>query len=324
MSTASSDSNYLVIEALLQLIREDSVPDDHVSSHWQLHSDNIVVNKLGENLILEGSGFGTIYSKRRFLNSVVRSLERISYRSVTKQLRNYPDILSKAKLLRKDLSCDLTYTVWAQVVAVSVLVDHFQEYNLFPNVFALIGDGYGFMGALLKRQFPNSRIYLIDLPKVLIFQAKIHQLSHSGRMQILTGDEKLDRYTDIVLVPPQNAELILDNIDCAVNMASMAEMNQHSITAYFKFLRDHSSDGSRFYCLNRLEKELVGGETNRFYDYPWKTDDSLFIDENCPFSTHVMSMSNSGNGPKILGVRIPFINYLDGEMIHRLVHLSNG
>lgn len=78
---------------------------------------------------------------------------------------------------------------------------------------------------------------------------------------------------DVVFALPQDIEIISDQIDCAVNIASMQEMKPSSIQAYFAFLRKRSGPGSRFYCVNRLHKELPGGEVASFYDYPWRQDD---------------------------------------------------
>ena len=313
-----------VISDLLGVVDEDPTPDGHTSSHWNHHSDQIVVGSKGEDLILKDSGFGSMHARRSLLNSVARRIERFSYRSATKRIQSYSEIFAISKILTKDLSFDLTYNVWNQTTAVSVLTDHFRQYNLSPNVFALIGDGHGFMGALIKRGFPKSKIYEIDLPKVLVFQANTHNIAKSGRMTTLTDKKHLDNEADIIFVPPQHAELIPDNIDCAVNMSSMAEMTEVSISSYFNFLRERSLPESRFYCVNRLEKRLIGGEVNRFYNYPWHSSDIKYIDEPCPYYTHIISSETSSNGPRILGRRIPYISYFGGQMIHRLVNLSSA
>lgn len=126
----------------------------------------------------------------------------------------------------------------------------------------------------------------------------------------------------VFFVAPQHAELIPENIDCAVNVASMGEMSKSSISSYFRFLRSRSSSGSRFYCVNRLQKELPDGEITRFYDYPWGKDDDIFIDGPCPYFTHYLESTTAPNGPRLLGVRVPFINYFDGALAHRLAHLA--
>ena len=102
--------------------------------------------------------------------------------------------------------------------------------------------------------------------------------------------------------------------------ASMQEMNEFSIASYFSFLRRRSSPSSRFYCANRLWKQLPGGEIASFNDYPWQEDDEIFFDGPCPYYTHFFARYTLANGPRVLG-RVPFINYCDGIHMHRLVRL---
>jgi hypothetical protein len=310
------------IEELIRLSEENPLPADHTSSHWLLHGENTVVERVGEEIVLQGSGFGSMRSSKNPLATAARVLERLSYRSVTTKLDSYPAVWSKAKRLAGDLSFDLTYNVWNQAMAMAVLMDHWQEHNLSPRVFALIGDGHGFLGALIKRHFPESRIYQIDLPKVLVFQARTHELAASGTLVSLTHHENWSEAGEIFFVAPQHAELIPENIDCSVNMSSMGEMSEASIAGYFTLMRHRSSPDSRFYCVNRLEKRLPDDQITRFYDYPWSDDDKIFIDEPCPYYTHVISRDPSGNGPRFVGLRIPFVNHFDGAMMHRMVHLA--
>lgn len=103
-------------------------------------------------------------------------------------------------------------------------------------------------------------------------------------------------------------ERIAEEIDCAISIASMQEMNEVSIAAYFTFLRWRSKPSSRFYCVNRLQKELPGGEVTSFYAYPWREDDEVFMDGPCPYYTHFFAPYTIPNGPRLFGVRVPFIN----------------
>ena len=103
-------------------------------------------------------------------------------------------------------------------------------------------------------------------------------------MVSLTAPERWIDSEAVFFVAPQHAELIPEKIDCAFNIASMGEMSEFSISAYFTFLRRRSSMNSRFYCVNRSEKQLPGGEVTRFADYPWNEDDMVFIDGPCPYN----------------------------------------
>ena len=310
-----------VIEELLQIIEKDPLPDAHTSSHWKLFGRETIVARHGDELILKGYGFESTQGSA--LAGMAKAFERLSYREVTARIDSYNSVWRTARGLARDLSFDLTFYVWRQAVALAVLVDHWSTYNLAPRTFALIGDGHGFLGALIHRWLPESRVYCIDLPKILIFQARTHELAKgAGRMATITRSSGVGE-ANTIFVPAQNIEAVSDDIDCAINMASMQEMNDFSISAYFTFLRRRSTPQSRFYCVNRLSKELPQGEIATFNDYPWSKDDEVFFDGSCPYYTHFIGPSTLSRGPRLLGVRVPFINYFDGIMMHRLVHLAH-
>ena len=301
------------------MVERDPVPAAHTSSHWQHYGGETIVERSGDELVLRGSGFGTMYAPRP-LGQAAHLLQRITYSRVTSRLHSYKSVWRTAIRLARDLQFDLTFDVWKQSVALAVLADHWAAHNLSPRTFAMIGDGYGFLGALVRRRLPESRIYCIDLPKTLVFQAHTHeQADRTAKMSIVSKDGGV---ADVNFVLPQHIELISDDIDCAVNIASMMEMKDSSIASYFTFLRQRSTPQSRFYCVNRLLKELPGGEVTRFQDYPWQEGDDLFIDGPCPYHTRFFARHTLPRGPKLLGMRVPFVNYFDGIIMHRLVHLA--
>jgi hypothetical protein len=310
-----------VIEELLQLVENDPLPVADTSSHWQFHGANTTVERRGDDLILRPSGLGSTATGSR-LGRLAQRVERLSLRPATARLRSYAAIWKTAQRLAQDLGVGLTFDMWKQTVALAILHDHWEAQGLSPKTFALIGDGHGFLGALIRRHLPESRIYCIDLPKILVFQASTQNLADpDATLSIMTT--KAAAPTAITFVLPQAIEVIADQIDCAVNIASMQEMNYSSIASYFTFLRRRSTQDSRFYCVNRLRKELPGGEVTNFTEYPWLQGDETFIDGRCPYYAHSIGRTLP-KGPRILGVRVPFINHHDGPHMHRLVHLAPG
>ena len=187
----------------------------------------------------------------------------------------------------------------------------------------MIGDGNGFLGALIRRAVPGARMYCIDLPKGLVFQASTHQAADGGAVLARPGDPN-QAQADILFVLPQEIGQVTEMIDCAINIASMQEMDRQNIEGYFTWLRQRSHAHSRFYCVNRRDKALPGGEVARLAGYPWQSEDHVFLDGPCPYYTHYLSRVMRPCGPAILGMRMPFINYFDGPMDHRLVRLAPG
>jgi hypothetical protein len=309
------------IEELLTIVETDPLPEAHTSSHWRLYGRKTVVQRHGDELVLRGYGFGSMEG-HGLPWQAAQTIERWSYLRVTSRLTSYPSVWKAAKRLARDLSFDLTFDVWRQSVALAVLVDHWAEYNLHPKTFAMIGDGYGFFGALVRKWVPYPTVYCIDLPKMLVFQAHTHELADGAATMSLLSNN--GGQADVVLSMPQDIGLISTHIDCAINIASMQEMTNSSIASYFAFLRQRSTPESRFYCVNRLRKELPGGEVTSFQDYPWQEDDEVFIDGPCPYYTHFLASHTLAKGPKLWGIRVPFVNYFDGIQMHRLERLAPG
>jgi hypothetical protein len=165
-----------VIELLLEIADKDPLPVAHTSSHWERYGKKIVIERRGGELILHGAGF-TARSRTSFFGKLLYSTERLSYTTVTSGLRSYSFVWNEAKRLARDLRIDLTRHEWTSAVAFSVLADHFLEHDISPKKFVLIGDGDGFLGALILRCLSKTNIgmYAVDLPKMLVFQAHTHE-----------------------------------------------------------------------------------------------------------------------------------------------------
>ena len=130
--------------------------------------------------------------------------------------------------------------------------------------------------------------------------------------------------SDVDFLKPEDIVSLPAEIDCAVNVASMAEMKAESIHSYFNCLRARSAGHSRFYCVNRATKTHPDGTTISFSAYPWKPADEVFIDGHCPYYSHFWSMNTAPDGPRFAGVRVPFLNAFDGPVLHRLTRLADA
>lgn len=310
-----------VINSLLDLAESNAFPDKHTSSHWAQYGKDVSVQKNGVGLLMKSSGFETVH-KGSSAARALHAIERFSYRAESARYKSFPHVWRHALDLTKAQSGTPNFNVFKTACITSLLLDHFTASKISPRRFVIIGDGYGFLGLLIRKAFPDALLTCIDFPKMLIFQANNHLSLNPGlRVSLFrnTGDAK---DAELTLAPVEDYSKLDFEIDCAINIASMQEMNRFSIEGYFSFLRKRSGPESRFYCLNRRRKVLPAGEVADFYDYPWSPKDEIFVDGPCPFYRYFMARSTSSNGPRIMGLRIPFVNYFDGEHMHRLVHLD--
>lgn len=313
-----------VVQTLLEEVEQNPYPAAHTSRYWQLEGEQLLVARHDEGIVLRGFGIEFV-GRQAFLSHVAHGVERLSYRRETIGLRAYPKAWSLAKHLSQDLTLGVTFDTWRCAVIVATLLEHWDRYGLDPKTFVFIGDGSGFLGALIRRARPGARVICIDLPKSLVFQAGLHVLADPRVRLARPLDLPQDGGT-VTLALPQEIDGIREPVDCAVNLASMQEMDPESIVSYFQWLRRRSHAHSRFYCVNRREKALPGGVVIRFEDYPWQAEDEVFLDGPCPYYTHYLSARTVSKGPRLLGIRVPFINYFDGPTWHRLARLapSNG
>jgi len=185
-----------------------------------------------------------------------------------------------------------------------------------------IGDGDGFLSALIKEAFPRASICLVDLGKTLLFQAHYCIRLHPNASHVLVSEsDKGADYSgaDFLYCPAEHLDKIDNlNFDLGINISSMQEMNKDSIETYFEFIRRHMNRNNLFYCCNREEKKLIGGEVVNFHSYPWSEQDVYLIDDYCPWYRYFISACKAQNGPRIFNIRIPFIHYFDGAIRHRL------
>ena len=168
-----------VIDGLLQIVEQDPLPAADTSSYWSLYWGNTTVERRGDKVVLVSAGFGAMKAAGR-LAGAAGLAERLTYWPETARLRRYKSIRKSARSLAHDLWFDLTFDVWKQSVALALMTDHQAAYNLSPKVFAVIGDGHEFLGGLIRRHVRHSRVYCIDLPKILVFQAHTHEIMDRG------------------------------------------------------------------------------------------------------------------------------------------------
>jgi hypothetical protein len=164
---------------------------------------------------------------------------------------------------------------------------------------------------------------MIDIGKVLLFQAYFCQKAHPGGVHRLADTAVDNNYSDFVYCPSEHISSIDSFVfDIAINVASMQEMNVSTITAYFSFLRSHLQKANLFYCCNREFKKMPGGEITEFDKYPWKREDRHLVDGYCPWLSYFLSPAKAANSLKLLGTTVPFVHLYASKMRHRLTTLS--
>ena len=313
--------NYLYKEYYLK----DKTPHELVSSYWKYYQDQVKIEMEDGNIRpLKEAMLGDLINK----SVVSQVFEWLTVGSYLIQLRNRKEItrLIKPSLsLTKRMGLAFNYACFRQICSLALIRDTMRVEGKLKAI--IIGDGYGFLASLIKERYPNSLILLVDLGKILLFQAYYCGKAHPTRSHyLLTNSQELNQNKlqhDFIYCPAEHLKMVDSlSFDLAINIASMQEMNQETIEQYFSYLRGHLRQDNLFYCCNREEKIMPGGEVSQFSRYPWSNKDVHLVDEYCPWYTHFLALTKSERGPTVFGIRIPFVNYFDGQIRHRLTVLD--
>ncbi|MBW2561917.1 MAG: putative sugar O-methyltransferase [Deltaproteobacteria bacterium] len=307
---------------------DDATPEGLTSSHWREQHGRARVQLSGTEAVLEGEGFGDMRSSSA-LGRMMSSMTITMYMLHLAERRGLRSMLAPARRAVERMNLDFTYDAFRQLCTIDLLKHHLGETDQGGSLIGLeIGGGYGVLAALERTFLPNARLVLVDLGRTLLFQA--HHLSLAfpeSRIGLVSqGDSARDvavalASVDFLLVPAEQLDSLVEvEFDFAVNVASMQEMNAATVAEYFSFMRRYLKPEGFFYCCNRLHKKMPDGEISEFYRYPWKEGaDRFIVDGPCPWNRYFLAFHRTTRGPKVLGVRVPLVNWFDGETSHRLV-----
>jgi hypothetical protein len=184
------------------------------------------------------------------------------------------------------------------VLALGLIRQHMKQ---SPAIVTVIGDGFGFMSALLHRTYPQAQLIVVNLTKSLEVDMKFLRRAGIEGSAFPSGQ--------VTALEARNADqLRAIPVDLAINTASMQEMNPSEIQKYFDILRSHGR--THFYCANRLDKQLPDGTVTRFMEYPWRAADLILVDEACPWYRRYYSYTP------------PFYRTYEFRVWHRFAKLS--
>ncbi len=307
--------------------RDDQTPSELISSHWKDFYKKVEVESGGGQIVsLKGFGFGDL-QYNSILTRVFSWFTILSYFFILPNRFGVLRFLKVAMNLARGMELTFSYDCFRQLCA--GLLIHQKALGKKKLRIINIGDGYGFLSMLLKEFFPDAQIYFIDLGKTLLFQAHYGLKVYPAQKHYLVSRDSFKneeaKDADFIYCPAEHLSLLNTvSFDLAINIASMQEMNNETIAYYFSFLREHLVEENLFYCCNREEKKMPGGEIARFMDYPWDKNDQFLVDGFCCWYKYMLAFRKTKNGPKIFNTRVPFVNYFDGDVMHRLTVMQTS
>ena len=281
------------------------------SSHWLKHTEDF---NFTDDYVAGIDGFSS--RSRRFPgSSLIQGLL---------QKRNFPNLPipkesiwhSLAKFTSKQQDRNLDLCMLRHVFTLDLLEKNLNLHQI--KSVCVIGDGQANFVSLAASSPFFEKIISINLPEVLLSDWElIKRLGLREKTEVLETKSEIESFFKsdkrLGLIAASHSTILSNKpIDLFINIASFQEMKPQTIQEYFKLIKS-STSGAAFYCCNRREKELYGGEVIRFCDYPWNGFKSLITDEECPWHQHYYVYRRHRLMP-IPKTRIPY----DGIHDHRL------
>ena len=296
MAGSSVDLNSLPNFPALQFLcrryyadaREDARPGvEPMSSHWRFYSQEAQVEIDGEGrlLNLRGEGFGS-YQDKRMLKRLADYLCCAIHFLRAEEKQEIVRLTKIALALIKRIPFGyhyFSYDLFRQVVALATINLHFRSRDDEKFNILVIGDGFGFLAALIKSVYPAASVLLADIGRTLFFQCLYLQVLYPKCSHVVAGCDEGNRPSiqraDFLYCPTEHLEAVEDcRFQLVINVCSMQEMTRTEITRHFRYIRKHAGAGAMFYCCNRESKVLPGGEKVEFEAYPWLPTERHLID----------------------------------------------
>ncbi len=277
---------------------------NNTSSHWKKYGELQRVKKIDNEYELIGQGFGD-FSKRNILRFLIDiptkiylfNLNKSCSKKILKGIRWVAD--KQKRCFSYDLSrISLTLDLLSKKIV-----------DLENKTFCVIGDGYGSLGCLIKKIYPNSKIIYVNLGRTLFFDLYYSKKCFPELKHSLIRSNLCSLSADFNYIEAEYFKKIFFTSDIFINIASMQEMNYEQISSYFNAIRNQDID-CWFYCCNRVSKTLPDGSVINFSEYGWDDSDQIIFDELCPWQQRFPI-----NWP-------PFSKKFDGPIKHRLIKLK--
>jgi hypothetical protein len=286
--------NYQILDKLKLLIKENN---KYKSSHWNTHLKNIDLNNVFKNNHYGSFEINNLY--KNIFNKIFTFLifeKKIFFSNVYKK---YKSLFNK---MNRAIDCD----AMRHILTYNLLKKNLQNKKI-KNI-CIIGDGRinGLIGA--KCIFPDSRIFSINLPEILINDYLIlnkYRIIKNKNIQLINKvNDKIINKKKLILITPSKKKFLLNKeIDLFINIASFQEMPLGEIKKYFAIIKKNST---YLYCANREYKKLYGGEVLEFNKYPFGNG-KIILYEDCKWHKKFYS-------PKPF-----FIHNYDGNIKHCLI-----
>ncbi len=256
-----------------KLVEFDSTEDQTLSSHWQKFYTYIKIELLykSNKPVFEVEEWGLAEIKTITISSLLLNLKVV--------ILNFY-LLIKFKCSLKIIWAVCTISIKTNrlinfdMVKHAILLSKVKNY-ITHSKFVVVGDGFGFLGTLLKRLYPRSEIIFINLPKNLFLDFLFFTKA------ISLTEQNLGSPSNPILVKAADLNSLEIGNALFFNVASFSEMKPNQIDSYLSLIKNSEST---LITLNRNAKVHPDGSVIELEKFYIKYFTSIEFEENpCNF-----------------------------------------
>lgn len=305
--------------------KQAGLTQGYASSHWEHYRSFFNIRDSEDGIIhsIDGVGFGSC-KYRSTAHRILDNLCVFSHFLYLTHRKELFSVFSKIRHIVNKIGLSPTLDVFRQACTLWLLSKYIEQLQITSSLqLIVIGDGYGVFSTLFKNHYPDCGITLVDLPETLMIQSiNCQKVYPEARHTVVEYDSDGIHSGFNYCTPDNIGKLSFHRFHIAVNVASFQEMSNKMISSYFGILRETLHQDNLFYCCNREKKTMPDGEVTQINKYPWLADDMVLLDELCPWYHYFFGRYPSKYGLKIANFRVPFVNFYDGPIRHKIVKMK--
>ena len=225
------------------------------SSSYDIYLKNIDYKNIYSQF--STGGFAIENNLRRIFNFL---FSRLIYKFKIFKSYSY----KKIHIINKKLNVSLNINmIW------HLIIFQFLKEKIYPKTICIIGDGKGNAVFNSYINFPNVKIFSVNLTEVLINDyliIKKSKILNKKKIAVVSKiNQSINPSKKLILIPANLKKVISRfKIDLFISIDSFSEMSLVEKKKYLQIISKQK--GSFFYFNERNKKILIGGEVNLFND----------------------------------------------------------
>jgi hypothetical protein len=283
------------------------------SSFWRDEQD---VFKFDEKSFSGVGPLGTFSTSSGVIPAVAHFVLQLPYRLNGLRFKYFSSICRAARVIARKQSRQFDLDLLRHVLTLAFLRRHLGT-RISQGPICIIGDGYANMASVILATMPESKVIVVNLNTTLLVDLICLRTAFPETDYVLVRteselDEALASDIRIIAIGANEASILRGKrLALSINIESMMEMDAPVIEDYFNIIRSAPGEYATFYCCNQESKRYSADGTSNFYEYPWRDDDRILVDEICTWT-------------KIrYGNTVPFYSRRKPDL-HRLVDLKTS